>query len=153
MSDMERVRNTIVEIIDNGLPYIIKRTDYTEAFAEQHGIMLEDIKEKRFIPCLHCGQDVVARLLLKRGPGKTPVYCSNECRTKSNLLRLTKLDTSLNINEFADKLAASCLEIVATQPRQRVKRAKNLDQTQLAIETNNLLRAILEELRNGSRNT
>ena len=153
MKTLEETRELIVNIIDNGLPYMIKRTDYTEAFATQHGITLEDIREKRFVPCLHCGEDVVSRLLLKHGPGKTPVYCSNICRNKGNLIRLTKVDTSLNVNEFANKLAASCLEIVATQPKQRVKRARNLDMVQLTMETNNLLRAILEELRHGSRET
>jgi hypothetical protein len=149
----ETLRDKIIAIIDDGLPFRIARRPYDEPFAEKNGIRLEDITNKRYIPCLSCGEDITPMVLLGRTRSFANVYCSKKCRTAHSLMRLVKIDAKTRINELASGFVARCLDIVMDAPTKRVSKVTKLETAALLLETNALLRDILKELQDGNRPT
>ncbi len=144
---MNTQADLIVEIIDGNIPYKINRRPYNEDFAEAHGIKLSDIEEKRFIPCLECGQDIAARILLGQYRNKIPVYCSSECRAAHGRHRIMKFNDRMDINAVAKMLTTKCLIVTPGEHIRKPRSKGKLSLIALTTETNSLLRDILQELR------
>jgi len=149
MSSLEsQLMDVISEIIDMGCEYKFMRREIDDDFAKAHGVTVEDIVNKSYTPCLECGSDITARLLLNTKKTKAIVFCSTECRSKNNLFRLTKISEETNIRDLAQATIARCLTIVrAESPADVKKRTSPLVVRKLLAENNRLLELILEELR------
>ncbi len=147
----EILREKIITIIDEGVPYKLARRPYDEAFAKAHGITLADITSQRFIPCLSCGVDVSPMIMLGRFTSKPNVFCSKDCRTVHSFMRMKKIDSGTDVNKFAAALVAKGLDITMEAPVKRIRAGTKLETAALLLETNALLRDILKELKDGNR--
>ena len=145
------LREKIIAVIDDQQPYRLMRRKYDKEFAEFHNITLIQIENKIFIPCLNCGKDIAGNILMGKFKRRENVFCSKECRTTIGYLRMTKITPSINVNGFAKRLIACCMDIDLQAPQKRVRKGTPLETAVLLLETNSLLRDILKELRDGNR--
>jgi hypothetical protein len=145
------LREKIIAIIDDQQPYRLKRRDYDEEFAKAHGLSLDQIVTKSFVPCLNCGKDISTGILMGKFRVRESVFCSKECRTTLGYLRMSKITPSVDVNGFAKRLIACCMDIDLQAPIKRTRKGAPLETATLLRETNSLLRDIIKELRDGNR--
>lgn len=135
----------ISEVIDTKADYRIIRRPYDEYFARAHGVTLDDITTKLFVPCLFCGSDITSRIMFSKQPAHVPVFCDGECRSRHALVRLSKFSEDTNIREAAKKLAAMCLTIdIAIKETDIKKRTTPLVIRKLLAEHNRLAELTLD---------
>lgn len=145
------LREKIIAVIDDQQPYRLRRREYDQEFAEAHSTTLADIQSRAFVPCLNCGKDISMGILMGKFRVRESVFCSKECRTALGYLRMAKITPSVDVNGFAKRLIACCMDIDLEAPRKRVRKGTPLETAALLLETNSLLRDILKELKDGNR--
>lgn len=146
MAEFEELTQKVVDVIDNNLEYRIVRAPYGAAFAKAHGVLLEDIQELRYVPCIGCGADISAKILMNKNNHRPPIYCSPACRTKVSTLRLMKLNESTRINDTVTQLIMHGLTVELGKSQKTPSRTTNA----ILSETNRLLGEILQTLRRGN---
>jgi DNA-binding FrmR family transcriptional regulator len=138
---------TMVEIVDNNLAYTVRRREYDQAFADSWNIPLASITTETFVPCLMCGEDVVPRILLSQTNGLKPVFCDDKCRIKHSIMRMRKINESVDINGLADLLIKHGLTVgIGANEKRSNESINRATQKAIMIETNRLLKAILTQL-------
>lgn len=146
--------STMVNIIDNNRDYRVMRREYDTPFAEAWEVNLKDIIDRKFVPCLMCGEDIVPRLLLRKQNGLEPVFCSPPCRVKHSIMRMTKINENISINDTVDLFIKHGLTVELGKSERKTNQKDNrATQKAIMIETNRLLKAILKQLEeaNGNR--